>query len=122
LKNQACTSPPLAPRVTAQILGVLLRHRNHSSYARSSVSIGKSLSGCIEISNPAIWTHERNTSHFLAQFGGISICGESFQRIRFSRETAIHPSAPFQKLVRIQSIPHTPSACAAEIDGASLPY
>jgi hypothetical protein len=74
------------------------------------------------MSNPAIWTHERNTSYFLAQFGGISICGESFQRIRVSSESAARLTAPFQKLVRIQSIPYAPSACAAKIDGATLSY
>jgi len=69
------------------------------------------------MSNRAIWAHERNTSHFVAQFGGISICGESNQRNSFSSNSAAHLTAPFQKLVRIQSIPHAHRARAGKIDG-----
>jgi hypothetical protein len=48
-------------------------------------------------------THERNTSYFVAQFGGISICGESFQRLDFFPAIRLSHARGFQKLVRIQS-------------------
>jgi hypothetical protein len=49
------------------------------------------------------FAHERIVSYFLAQFGGISICGESLQRLSFFPAIRLPHARSFQKLVRIQS-------------------
>jgi hypothetical protein len=55
------------------------------------------------MSIPLDFAHEHVASYFLAQFGGISICGESLQSLGFFPAIRLPHAHAFQKLVRIQS-------------------
>jgi len=59
--------------------------------------------------------YESFVSHFLAQFGRISICGESFQRSNLPQRNRLCCDGDFQKLVIIQSIPQNPRDGAVKL-------
>ena len=120
VENQACTSPPLVPRVTARILGVLLIHRNHAlrlGLAFRLVNDGPAISKCRprhasahKSFPPVLW---RNSAEF-------RYAANRYSHRTFLSETAFDVAGAFQKLVRIQSIPDNPVRRRRQIDGKSL--
>jgi len=57
------------------------------------------------MSTRGISGYESFISYFLAQFGRISICGESFQHSNLPQRNGLCCDGDFQKLVIIQSTP-----------------